>query len=774
MSLRVGKKEAVGVTPLPTTVNESKWTRALASPWAILVVFPAIVFTVGSFLTLAGQSALRNSNTDMAKARLRDQAVLVAEHMDSALLAAEPMLEQLKGAVLATNADASPEVLGPVLRDLMRGRDGVSYVSASFPDGTFQGAYLDDDGAIRFQISRVGDGGTEKLVYDYQGHAKLSERSRETSDYDPRKRPFYGLATQGDGPVWTAPYAFAGSNYTGISRALAVYRDEQAAAPGPEKKQLHAVLTVDFDVARLSALLKRQQLDDVRALLIGQEGVLLADPRAHAEIERLRRPGEVLRFADLNDPVLDAFFSTPQAEKRGAHVSHFEAPGGAHLSAVAHVGSDRALGWRVAYLAPEASFLASLYAYSQKSWLIGGAALLLALLLSIGFARLVVGVRKEAAEARALAKKAQQRAEELGSYRLLQCLGKGGMGEVWLAEHRLLARQAAVKLIRSDDGEPPTPEAIERFRREAQSLAALRCDNTIELYDYGVTEDGTLFYVMELLDGLDLETLVLEEGPQPPARVIHLLQQACRSLAEAHDGGLVHRDIKPANLFVCRRADDLDLIKVLDFGLVRAVGSEEVQGALGAPDMLTSLEQLRALEAAEAAHRDSGALKGVSGPKLTRADHLMGTPEFMAPEQAIGADVDGRADLYALGALAFWLLTGLPLFRRDNVVQLLVAHMTEPPPNVAELCPEPLPEGFAELIERCLAKTPEERPASAREVLSALRALKIPPGQEWTDEKRSAWWKGHRPVKSSVAESATVAIDLKLQIALQSMPPKPP
>jgi serine/threonine protein kinase len=220
---------------------------------------------------------------------------------------------------------------------------------------------------------------------------------------------------------------------------------------------------------------------------------------------------------------------------------------------------------------PEARILWALHQHQQKSTVAATIATLLASALAWLLARHILRTRREAAVARAEAREAVARAQELGSYRLVEMLGKGGMGEVWRAEHRLLVRQAAIKLISmGEDAGLDASEVQERFRREAQSLATLTSRNTIELFDYGVTADGTCFYVMELLDGMDLETMVGTHGPQPAARVIDFLIQACNSLAEAHDAGLVHRDIKPANLYVCRIADEVDVIKVLDFGLVRA------------------------------------------------------------------------------------------------------------------------------------------------------------------------------------------------------------
>jgi serine/threonine-protein kinase len=359
---------------------------------------------------------------------------------------------------------------------------------------------------------------------------------------------------------------------------------------------------------------------------------------------------------------------------------------------------------------------------------------------------LVVRVRREAAEARAEAKRANQEARELGSYRLVKCLGKGGMGEVWRAEHRLLAREAAIKLIRLDSGAPSTSEAQERFRREAQTLAALRSRNTIELFDYGVASDGTFFYVMELLDGLDLESLVVKYGPQPPARVLRLLMQACRSLAEAHDVGLVHRDIKPANLFVCRAADEVDVVKVLDFGLVRALTEGEEPDA---PPLST-----RAVLATTAAAGLETPLDG----KLTRAGSVMGTPEFMAPEQALGQKLDGRADLYALGCVGYWLLTGQLVFKKETAMMLLIAHINEPPPSLDTRAPGPVPRGLKLCIMDCLAKAPAQRPQTARELLRRLGEAEQESlgDQSWSDERAQAWWQTHQPAtRVSLSASLT-------------------
>jgi serine/threonine-protein kinase len=228
----------------------------------------------------------------------------------------------------------------------------------------------------------------------------------------------------------------------------------------------------------------------------------------------------------------------------------------------------------------------------------------LASLLAVFGAHRLETLRRGAAEAR-----------KLGQYQLKQCLGSGGMGEVYLAEHVLLRRPCALKLIRPELAGNPT--SLRRFEREVQVTATLTHPNTVEIYDYGHAEDGTFYCVMEYLPGLDLEQLVSRHGPLPPQRAVHLLRQVCGSLAEAHAAGLIHRDIKPGNIIVCRRGGHHDVAKLLDFGLVRG------------PDL------------------------GQNGPKLTREGTIAGTPAYMAPEQAASRDdLDARSDVYSLGALA--------------------------------------------------------------------------------------------------------------------------
>lgn len=743
---RIGKRELLEREKTRAEARTNVAARALTSPLGILLIFPGLVLAVGVFLTLAGHRALKGSNVEMGQQHIDDQAALVARGLRNALEQAEPVLDRL--GLLAASYDPSRPFERPasVLRDLLQGHPGFAYTSISFPDGTFQGAYKDDDGVVRFQDSRIAADGTHVRRFDFRERDELALRKEERTRYDPRTRDFYTLALGSSGRVWTKPYPFYGTHYTGITRAEAVF-----AVGASGERRLHAVVTVDFDVNELSKLLGAGELPEMRTLLFAPGGTLLAYPQGKKAIAALPLQSErALHYRDLRDPVLDAFYAARErAPAKGGPLLDLNANGTRYLAAVAAVNADPSLGWNVAYLVPEQVFFRSLNAYGRRSIAIAAAAVLLALGAAISFARLVVRVRREAAEARAEARRANLQARELGSYRLIECLGKGGMGEVWRAEHRLLARQAAIKLIRLDTGGTVTNEqARERFRREAQTLAALRSRNTIELFDYGIADDGTFFYVMELLDGSDLETLVTQHGPQPAARVIRLLVQACSSLAEAHDAGLVHRDIKPANLFVCRAADEVDVLKVLDFGLVRSLDGDPVADA-NTTDAERSAAEL-VFSAAEG--------------RLTQAGNVMGTPEFIAPEQALGRETDARADLYALGCVGFWLLTGKLLFERGNTLMLLMAHIQDAPPELAPLTPGPLPAGLERALRSCLAKAREDRPQSARELLALLRAIEVPPEQAWTEEAARAWWQAHHPARPARSTVGSVAPPRELNV----------
>lgn len=297
-----------------------------------------------------------------------------------------------------------------------------------------------------------------------------------------------------------------------------------------------------------------------------------------------------------------------------------------------------------------------------------------------------------------------------GSYELVRRLGEGGMGQIWKARHRLLARPAAIKFIRA---EADSSTLRRRFEREAQVTASLESAHTIRLYDFGVSDSGTFYYVMELLNGVTLEALVARAGPLPPERVVHMMLQVCDSLQEAHGHGLIHRDIKPANLFVTRQAGTFDWVKVLDFGLVKQSAS--------------SLD-------------DTGKMDMTA----TAEGNIVGTPAYLPPELAVGEQVvDGRADLYALGCVAYLLLTGNQVFESPSPVRMLVAHATQPPLPLADHPGVSIPTELAELVMSCLEKKVDDRPASALELARKLRATGL--ADQWSSEAAELWWQQCMP-----------------------------
>jgi serine/threonine-protein kinase len=298
------------------------------------------------------------------------------------------------------------------------------------------------------------------------------------------------------------------------------------------------------------------------------------------------------------------------------------------------------------------------------------------------------------------------RAREMGSYQLGELLARGGMGEIYKASHRMLARPAAIKLIRADAIAPGDEEgarlAVRRFRREAEAAARLTSPHTVALYDFGVTDDQTLYLVMELLHGKTLQALVTDHGPLPPGRAVHVLRQVCDSLEEAHAAGLVHRDIKPANIHVGRVGNRHDYVKVLDFGLVKSVAGGGLEESLSTSTALTP-----------------------------------GTPAYMPPEAALGAPIDHRSDLYSLGCVAYFMLTGQLVFEADTALHMVARHLRADPVPPSQRAPFPVPPALDRLVLACLEKKPDDRPQTAGELARSLASVPVEP---WTEAQAEAWW----------------------------------
>jgi serine/threonine-protein kinase len=309
--------------------------------------------------------------------------------------------------------------------------------------------------------------------------------------------------------------------------------------------------------------------------------------------------------------------------------------------------------------------------------------------LATAASRVIYGLRKQVGSIR-----------ELGQYHIEAEIGSGGMGIVYRARHALLRRETAVKLLPPERAGEAT---LKRFEREVRLTARLKHPNTVTVYDYGRTPDGMFYYAMELLDGATLEQVVEHTGPLPVARVVHILEQVAGALAEAHELGLIHRDIKPANIMLCNQGGQMDVAKVLDFGLVKE-------------------------------------MKGDS-PQLTQANSITGTPLYISPEALNNVDsVDARSDLYALGAVAYYLLVGDHVFRGGSLVELCSKHLFEAPESPSIRGGRPLPEKLERLVLDCLEKRPERRPRSAREFRERLAQVDVNP---WDASQAEAWWAEH-------------------------------
>jgi serine/threonine-protein kinase len=336
----------------------------------------------------------------------------------------------------------------------------------------------------------------------------------------------------------------------------------------------------------------------------------------------------------------------------------------------------------------------------------------IAVAIAAGFSQTIYGLRKAVSDI-----------QRLGQYTLDKKLGEGGMGVVYRASHAMLRRPTAIKLLLPDRA---GKDALTRFEREVQRTAMLTHPNTVTVFDYGRTTDGVFYYAMELLEGASLEEIVEVDGPQPEERVIHLLEQAAASLAEAHDAGLIHRDVKPGNILVVDRGGISDLVKVVDFGLVKDVGYKASDGA--PPE-----------------------------PALTMANTITGTPLYIAPEMVLAPEtVDARADLYALGAVGYWLLTGTHVFGGKSILEVCSHHLHSVPDSPSTRLGAPVAADLEAVLLACLAKRPEDRPASAHVLRERLHACAA--AGRWTNARAAAWWAVHRhELRSGGAEASAAS-----------------
>ena len=582
------------------------------------------------------------------------------------------------------------------MRSSMEGNPAISWLGVSTPDGIFRGVSR-ESGAFIFNViqpsSIPGSEGSESLRLVAE-HGELGAATMRATRYDPRTRPFYTLALAKGHRTWTDPYTFFSANATGITCCQPLYGQDGA---------LLAVLSLDFDSRSLGiAMSQLSTIAGSRSFIFAADGTVLG---ATGESLAGRGGNRVVNVVDLQDGTLLNLVQRVRDGSFNANDPTVRA-GGDIRAALRQLSITNGPKLLVVSYAPESEILGAASSLRARGLWIALTAIVLAAGVGLVIAAALDRARRERSEAREAARKAQAVASELGSYRLVSKLGEGGMGEVWRAEHRQLARPAAIKLMRNIGS---GTEFATRFEREARVIASLRSRNTIGLYDYGVAEDGALYYVMELLDGMDLEHLVAHHGVLTPQRAMTILHQTCLSLAEAHDHGLVHRDIKPANIYLCRLAYEVDVVKVLDFGLVLSVQ----------PD--------------------------ASDTRLSLPGTVFGTPTCMSPEQARGHAVDGRTDLYALGCVMWWLLAGEMPFNAPDAMGLMLAHVNEAPRLLSEVRPD-LPPGLVALVVDLLAKDPAARPADAREVIRRLRSIDKATSELWDDDIAAVWWQKYMPI----------------------------
>ena len=715
-----------GLAGIPNTSIAPRGVRAqaaglLAQPWAIRLLLPLLVATVGVTILAIGDGILRRTLDTMAQARFVDQSEHLAQHMRLSLERAQARLDGIVNLIQEQGVGISDALLARSMRTAMEGNPSISWLSVSTPDGFFRGLSR-ETGAFVMSVSRPGaipgsDGSEARMpVAD---HGELGAATVRPTQYDPRARPFYTLALAKRVRTWTDPYTFFQTNATGITCCQPLYAPDGA---------LLAVLSLDFDSTSLGkAMSELGTISGSRSFVFAADGTVLG---ATGESLAGRSGSRVVNVLDLQNETL---LNLVQRVRNGS--LNIDDPtvraGGDILAAIRRLQVASGPELLVVSYAPESEILGAASSLRARGLWIACLAIVLAAGVGLVIAAALDRARRERTEAREAARQAQAVASELGSYRLMSKLGEGGMGEVWRAEHRQLARPAAIKLMRNLGS---GTEFATRFEREAQVIASLRSRNTIGLYDYGVADDGALYYVMELLDGMDLEHLVAEHGAVSPMRAIAILRQACLSLAEAHDRGLVHRDIKPANIYLCRLADEVDVVKVLDFGLVVSV----VSGQSG----------------------QSGQ-SGVGATRLSLPGTVFGTPTCMAPEQARGQTLDGRTDLYALGCVMWWLLAGELPFNAPDAMGLMLAHVNETPRNLGDVCPG-LPPALVALVADLLAKDPAARPTDAREVIRRLRLLDVSTYEVWDNDIAAVWWQKNVPL----ATGKVAASDSRAQVMM--------
>lgn len=542
----------------------------------------------------------------------------------------------------------------------------------------------------RLQTSRPDLWQDRVQVQRWRDDAGPAQAVEERSSFDASTRPWFraAMAAEPGEVVWSGPYTFFSSKEAGMTASLRVLTDSGE----------NIVLALDvllLDISRFTSQL--QVSPNGLAMVLSRDNLTLGLPRNPKFIDddALRR-WTLTRVDELGINILrEAVNHLDSLAADEEQHSKFTSGGQNWWAGSRFFPLAEGQAARIVVLVPEEDLISHVYRQRNIVLLVTLGALALGLLVVFYLDR---KFRKGLGQA-------VNAARSVGQYQLLEKIGEGAVGAVYRARHAMLRRPTAIKLLRTE--QLSSSGALSRFEREAQMTSRLTHPHTIILFDYGRTPDGLCYYAMEYLGGLDLETLVARSGPLPAARVIYLLEQICGSLQEAHEIGLVHRDVKPANIMLTPRAGDPDFVKVLDFGLVKDLGTRE----------------------------DSS---------LTNVQNLIGTPLYLAPEAITDPEnVGPGADLYAVAATGYFMLTGRPVFEGETPVEVCAKHLHDAPVPPSRLLGETLDPDLEAALLGCLAKSPEDRPASAGALLDQLRACA---GHgHWGPEQARAWWQAHGP-----------------------------
>ncbi len=544
----------------------------------------------------------------------------------------------------------------------------------------------DDEVMIRHVVA--DDPGN--AVWQRRADGKVLETWTRQSETSPHDRPWYqvALAAEPGRHVWTGKYEFLTSEQPGISVVA------RGATPGGERQHAMAVNVTLLGVSR-HTVTERPTENGMTVVFGGDDLTIGLPPDERFTDERAMASQVFTPVQSIGVPVVETAVAKWDERGRIEGVFRFRDPENlpwlARFSPI--VLDDPARAWE-ATLIPESDLLGAVSRMRNLSLAAIGivSVLVCALVLALSMRTIRNQIRAAMADVE----------RKLGQYHLREKIGAGGNGTVYRAKHALLRRPTAIKLMNPEF--TLSAAARERFEHEVQITASLCHPNTVAIYDYGQTPDGTLYYAMELLNGSTLGQLVRMSGPLPAGRVIHILEQIAGSLAEAHSRGLIHRDIKPSNAILCERGGMFDVIRVLDFGLVK-----------------------------EIAHTDGD---------LTHANVLIGTPLFMAPEIiSQPGQVSAQSDLYALGAVGYYLLSARHVFEGGSAVEICAKHLSDAPIAPSQRAGVAIAADLEQLILSCLAKDPAKRPASAEEFRDALLACEA--AGSWTQRQARAWWMGN-------------------------------